>query len=432
MASEVEAFRYPVLEAERRQIRLLTVQKSDLEGDLACHLEVVSLDDAVEFTALSYVWGTEQPLCSVQVDGHTLWIRPNLHAYLILAADEQTKGRGIFIDAICINQNDTAERSSQVALMGRVYSQADEVVVWFGMEEEWTSLLLFKHPSTRDNDVLEACLLGEEYQLPRRLQLRVNKLRISGSSFHAAFRRRFLHGDILERFGNMSTRNDVRPAEDRNSDCSNTFVALRLLSIESTTEQKSIPLYRAVSSFAGQDCFLMYDKIFGLLGLSDSSVIPDYSRTPLQIYAQVLIEGLREIARGTNLDSHDDPTLAMVNFITTLTSSLELVFEQPAVMLVTLLAIDRTDLELDDLMCFMNMTLQLRQPRLYQLVEDWDSEVLMQLSYVEATSAMRRVECMRESNIRIVGPDGVAKAYAAWEQDVDEADGIVRGKSRQP
>ncbi|KAK5700198.1 hypothetical protein LTR17_023141 [Elasticomyces elasticus] len=404
MACEVEAFRYPVLEAEQRQIRLLTVQKGDLEGDLACSLDVVSLDDAIEFTALSYVWGTEQPVCSIQVDGHTLWIRSNLHAYLILAADEQTKGRGIFIDAICINQNDTAERSSQVALMGRVYSQADEVVVWFGMEEEWTSLLLFKHPSTRDNDVF----------------------------FHAAFRRRFLHGDILERFGNMSTRNDVRPAEDRNSDCSNTFVALRLLSIESTTEQKIIPLYRAVSSFAGQDCFLMYDKIFGLLGLSDSSVIPDYSRTPLQIYAQVLIEGLREIARGTNLDSHDDPTLAMVNFITSLTSSLELVFEQPAVMLVTLLAIDRTDLELDDLMCFMNMTLQLRQPRLYQLVEDWDSEVLMQLSYVEATSAMRRVECMRESNIRIVGPDGVAKAYAAWEQDVDEADEIVRGKSRQP
>ncbi|KAK4954303.1 hypothetical protein LTR10_007733 [Elasticomyces elasticus] len=453
MASEVEAFRYPVLEAERHQIRLLTVQKSDLEsdleGDLACHLEVVSLDDAVEFTALSYVWGTEQPLYSVQVDGDTLWIRLNLHAYLKLAADEETKGRGIFIDAICINQNDIAERSSQVALMGRVYSQADEVVVWFGMEERWTSWLLSKHPSTRDNDVLEACLLGEapsclsaenarhvetgllveisdnpnwsrlwtvqEYQLPHRLQLRANKLRISGSSFHAAVRRRFLQGEILERFGNMlrSTSND-KTAEDRNSDCSNTFVALRLLSIESTTEQKSIPLYRAVISFAGQDCFLMYDKIFGLLGLSDSSVIPDYSKTPLQIYAQVLIEGLREIAQGTNLDSEDNPTIAM-----------------PAVMLITLLAINRADLDLSHLILFLNMTLKLRQPRLYQFFGT-NSDVLMALSYVEADSATRRVECMREHNSVIAGPDGLARTYAAWEQDVDQADKITRKTARQP
>ncbi|KAK5683868.1 hypothetical protein LTS10_003731 [Elasticomyces elasticus] len=400
------------------------------------------------------------------VDGHTLWIRPNLHAYLKLAAEEPTKGRGIFIDAICINQNDTAEKSRQVALMGRVYSQANEVVVWFGMEEQWTSLLLSKHPSTRDNDVLEACLLGEappclsaenarhvetwllveisdnpywsrlwtvqEYQLPRRLQLRVNKLRISGFSFHAAVRRRFLHGEVLERFGNMSrsTSND-NTAEDRSSVCSNTFVALRLLSIESTTKQKSIPLYRAIISFAGQDCFLTYDKIFGLLGLSDSSVIPDYSRTPLQIYAQVLIEGLREIAQGTNLDNEDNPTLAMVNFITALNSSLGLVLEQPAVMLVTLLAIDRTDLDLSDLICFMEMTLQLRQPRLYQLL-GMNPEVLMALSYVEADSATRRIESMREHNSVIAGPDGVARTYAAWEQDVDEADKITRKTARQP
>ncbi|KAK3649146.1 hypothetical protein LTR56_006985 [Elasticomyces elasticus] len=447
MASEVEAFRYPVLEAERCQIRLLTVQRSDLEGDVACHLEVVSLD-AIEFTALSYVWGTEQPVFSIQVDGHTLWIRPNLHAYLILAADEQTKGRGIFIDAIRINQNDIAESSSQVALMGRVYGQADEGVVWFGMEEQWTSSLLLKHPSFGDNEVLEACLLGEAswlsaagardvqtwVLLPRRLELRVNKLRISGSSFHTAFRGRFLEDAVIQRFGNKPTSRTLSAAnnaEDRNSNCSMSFVVSRLLSVENGAERKSIPLYRAVILFAAQDCFVTYDKIFGLLGLSSSDVIPEYSKSPLQIYAQVLVEGLKNIAQGSNLNSNDDPTLAMVNLVTTLNTSLALVLEQPAVMLVTVLAIDRADLNLVDLVCFMNMTLRLRQPGLYRLLGA-DPEVLLQLSHVEAKSAIRRIDCMRESNSRIVGPDGVAETYAAWEQYIDEADQMIRRKPRQP
>ncbi|KAK4900048.1 hypothetical protein LTR27_002811 [Elasticomyces elasticus] len=427
MACEIDAFRYPVLEAEKRQIRLLTVQKGELEGDLACSLDVVSLDDAIDFTALSYVWGTEQPVCSIQVDGHTLWIRPNLHAYLILAADEQTKGRGIFVDAISINQNDTAERSSQVALMGTVYGQADEDVVWFGMEEQWTSSLLLQHPSIGDNEVLEACLLGEASCLSAADARDVQ-------TFHTAFRGRFLDDGVIQRFGNKPTRRTlgaVNNAEDRNSNCSMSFVVSRLLSVENGAERKTIPLYRAVILFAAQDCFVMYDKIFELLGLSGSDVVPDYSKSPLQIYAQVLVEGLKNIAQGSNLNSNDDPTLAMVNLVTTLNTSLALVLEQPAVMLVTVLAIDRADLNLVDLVCFMNMTLRLRQPGLYQLLGA-EPEVLLQLSHVEAKSAIRRIDCMRESNSRIVGPDGVAKTYAAWEQYIDEADQMIRRKSRQP
>ncbi|KAF7676069.1 hypothetical protein GT037_005574 [Alternaria burnsii] len=37
-----------------------------------------------------------------------------------------------WIDAICINQSDLAERASQVQLMGRIYREAESVVVWLG------------------------------------------------------------------------------------------------------------------------------------------------------------------------------------------------------------------------------------------------------------------------------------------------------------
>jgi len=40
----------------------------------------------------------------------------------------------MWIDAICINQNDISERNNQVRQMGAIYSQASQVVVWLGEE----------------------------------------------------------------------------------------------------------------------------------------------------------------------------------------------------------------------------------------------------------------------------------------------------------
>lgn len=38
--------------------------------------------------------------------------------------------RVLWIDALCINQKDAAERSHQVALMAKVYRQAKDVIAW--------------------------------------------------------------------------------------------------------------------------------------------------------------------------------------------------------------------------------------------------------------------------------------------------------------
>jgi hypothetical protein len=41
----------------------------------------------------------------------------------------------IWIDFICINQNDTAERNAQVAIMDEIYSEARTTIVWLGRED---------------------------------------------------------------------------------------------------------------------------------------------------------------------------------------------------------------------------------------------------------------------------------------------------------
>jgi hypothetical protein len=82
---------------------------------------------------LSYCWGQEKAICKININGHPFYVRPNLFAYLQLLSQEEDS-TCIFIDAICINQDDLAEKSIQIGLMGDVYRLAIECVAWLGCD----------------------------------------------------------------------------------------------------------------------------------------------------------------------------------------------------------------------------------------------------------------------------------------------------------
>ncbi|KAK5659690.1 hypothetical protein OQA88_900 [Cercophora sp. LCS_1] len=48
------------------------------------------------------------------------------------AEDERAGDRVLWVDALCINQGDVEEKSYQVGLMGRIFSEAATVLIWFG------------------------------------------------------------------------------------------------------------------------------------------------------------------------------------------------------------------------------------------------------------------------------------------------------------
>lgn len=68
-------------------------------------------------------------------DATILLITPNLDTALrrIRLPD---RIRALWVDAICINQQDVAERGGQVQLMGSIYSKARQVIVWLGKDED--------------------------------------------------------------------------------------------------------------------------------------------------------------------------------------------------------------------------------------------------------------------------------------------------------
>jgi hypothetical protein len=96
--------------------------------------------DYIEYDALSYVWGSEEDpnyvlVGSEQTDEGIISVTQNLDTALRhLRSDNEP--RLLWIDALCINQEEDSEKGLQVAMMGKIYSLADNVVAWLGPEDE--------------------------------------------------------------------------------------------------------------------------------------------------------------------------------------------------------------------------------------------------------------------------------------------------------
>ena len=72
---------------------------------------------------------------SIICDGKRLPVTKNLYAALLRLRQSHALVP-LWIDAICIDQNNTSERTKQVRLMKQIYQNAKQVVVWLGEEVE--------------------------------------------------------------------------------------------------------------------------------------------------------------------------------------------------------------------------------------------------------------------------------------------------------
>ena len=114
-----------------------------LEQPLRCHLwDASDRDRSPEtfpgYVALSYVWDDFSHTETVTINGQSFEIRDNLADALrelrseFCTVEQSPCSFLIWIDAICINQSDGAEKASQVRQMDKIYAQASEVLIWLG------------------------------------------------------------------------------------------------------------------------------------------------------------------------------------------------------------------------------------------------------------------------------------------------------------
>jgi len=125
-----------------RWIRLLHVQPAaQLTTPINCYFQEAHLDERPKFEALSYVWGAKVGDQPIQCHGKTILVTSNCFSALQHLRYE-TRTRVLWVDAICINQASMAERSSQVKLMGDIYKDASNVLIWLGVGNAATHALL--------------------------------------------------------------------------------------------------------------------------------------------------------------------------------------------------------------------------------------------------------------------------------------------------
>ncbi|CZR54220.1 uncharacterized protein PAC_04103 [Phialocephala subalpina] len=139
---DMEDYRYEPL-SDGHAIRLAVIHPGQIEDILEVSLFTVQfiVDNPPQYEALSYCWGSAQNPHAITTATPGLPDKGNLRVTQNLAVALrhlrfQDQSHTIWIDAICINQSDSVEKGSQVAMMGDIYRLATSVVVWLGPQAD--------------------------------------------------------------------------------------------------------------------------------------------------------------------------------------------------------------------------------------------------------------------------------------------------------
>ncbi|KAL1890330.1 hypothetical protein Sste5346_008332 [Sporothrix stenoceras] len=138
------AYEYSLLNESNSEIRLLTLFPGLFHFPLRGRLDVCRLvkdKETPPYEALSYHWSDPAPAASIWIDGLELPIARNLDVALRhLRYVGQL--RVFWVDAVCINQKDVAERNRHLLAVNAVYEQAHRVVGWLGPGNSETDAIL--------------------------------------------------------------------------------------------------------------------------------------------------------------------------------------------------------------------------------------------------------------------------------------------------
>ncbi|KAL8399717.1 hypothetical protein RB594_000208 [Gaeumannomyces avenae] len=136
-------------------IRLILLDATaDIEAPLSCSLiQRPRSARHVEYFAISYAWGVPELTHTLEIkhdDDDTSYLRITSNVDDLLrhfrSADDSYY---LWIDAICLNQDDAIEKARQIPMMGRIFEEAEGVQIWVGPSvPETANLFAFFHKSS--------------------------------------------------------------------------------------------------------------------------------------------------------------------------------------------------------------------------------------------------------------------------------------------
>jgi hypothetical protein len=142
-------FEYEPLHHEKSFRLLKLLLSSDLASPIQFTLSEESMEESnKKYAAISYVWGNTQYKREITVNDRPAFVTHNLHSALchlrgisgLLA--NILRPLPLWIDALCINQQDPNEKQHQVGYMRDIFANAQTVVAWLGPEADGSDVIM--------------------------------------------------------------------------------------------------------------------------------------------------------------------------------------------------------------------------------------------------------------------------------------------------
>ena len=283
------------------QTRIVELLPGDFDAELECKLHIadivawsgVGIHDGIKskicsYEALSYSWGRPELTAIITCNTRPLLIPPTMHdalRYLRLT----DRSRYLWCDAICINQSDNNEKSSQVQLLLAIFAKAESVIAWLGLPDEQTRSHI-RAPDSEEVDINSSTFRPEIRSRP--WFQRVWIVQDAWAARRLTFRcgSYTFKDEVFWRFPDSPALTQARAAKVNIS---------RLFDPNSQTKPLSAPdfadcLYRTLKDAASLQATDDRDQVYALLGMirnmskpSGDVIQVEYNKTLSETYTDV-------------------------------------------------------------------------------------------------------------------------------------------------
>ena len=155
-ANGTARYQYRCLDRARREIRLLILEPGSGTDMIRCTLEHAFIDTTPQplYETISYVCGDPSNKLPIILCGHGVQAMATSEAAL-RRMRLRDQPRTLWIDSICIDQNNTVERGHQVGMMYQIYSMTFRNLIWLGPYDDSISEAIAAMDAIQQEIVIE-------------------------------------------------------------------------------------------------------------------------------------------------------------------------------------------------------------------------------------------------------------------------------------
>lgn len=273
------------------------------------------------YTALSYFWGPPNYDKTITIKGVEKKITSALHEALTYLRHEKHSVL-LWVDQLCIDQGNSADKEAQITLMGKIYSRAWNTVIWLGSDsyegavkalEGMYEILRYRNDGRLLEQEIKDVLYppaGEDEEALRNLKILLRQ---------PWFKRTWVIQEAcLSRKAFLMTGHTATPWIDFTTWCRVVANTMKIDQEPTLNEEQGAieaPHIDGLQAAAqldhlsdSNDDRLLHtlvatryaqvsqplDKVFGILGLCNSRISVDYSKDPIALCNEVALEVVKD------------------------------------------------------------------------------------------------------------------------------------------